>query len=53
MYYVFAEDGKKVCVVSSFEEALSVCDTVGEGSLAISLRVALVMTDDVYCLIEA
>ena len=46
MYYVFAEDGTKVCVVSSFEEALSVCDTVGEGSLAISLRVALVMAED-------
>ena len=45
MYYVFAEDGTKVCTVSSFEEALSVSDTIGEGSLVISLRVALVMSE--------
>ena len=45
MYYVFAEDGTKVCTVSSFEEALSVSDTIGEGSLVISLRVALIMSE--------
>jgi len=46
MYYVFAEDGSKICTVYSFEEALSVSDVVGEGTLVISLRNALLIAED-------